>query len=75
MEEIAGLIKAFEERNNISIFVTFYGDLSSSVHEFWEEEILSECTSVDELRQFLKETRYKLDEANGRCLSPVQKID
>lgn len=74
MKKTLKLIRNFEKRNNISIAVTFYSDGSSSTEEFWENEKLNESETVKELHQFLINTQYKLDKANGRCISPVQLV-
>ena len=71
MKKTSQLIKNFEKRNNISIAVTIYGDGSALVEEFWDNEELSNCKSIDELHKFLMDTQYKLAD-DGRCLSPVQ---
>lgn len=72
MEKTLQLITDFERRNNISIAVTFYSDGSSSTEEFWDNEKLNESKTVEELHTFLMNTRYKLDDADERCFSPVQ---
>lgn len=72
MEKTLQLIKNFEKRNNISIAVTFYSDGSSITEEFWDNEKLNESKTVEELHTFLMNTQYKLDDADGRCFSPVQ---
>lgn len=64
----------FEKRNNMSIAFTMYNDGSYSVHEFWDNESLDGGNSIEELKTFLRETQYKLDE-NGRCYSPCIKIE
>jgi len=71
MEELLRLINEFEERNNISTSLTLCGDGSSTLFEFWDDEILKSSNSQLELFDFLKETKYKQSE-DGRCLSPVQ---
>lgn len=74
MEKTLQLIKNFEKRNNISIAVTFYGDGSGTVSEFWDYEELKEFKTVDDLYKFLMNTQYKLADEDGRCLSPVQEV-
>lgn len=74
MEKILQLMENFEHRNNISIAVTFYSDGSSSIEEFWQNEVLNESKTIEELQHFLMNTQYKLDETDGRCFSPVQII-
>ena len=71
MEKTLQLIKGFEKRNNISIFLELHGDGSGEVLEFWEGDELSEFNSIDQLHGFLKNTQYKLDKY-GRCLNPIQ---
>lgn len=71
MEEILKLLEEFEKRNNISAFINLHSDGSSSIQEFWKDDILFSGGSIDELRTFLINTQYKLDE-NGRCISPVE---
>ena len=72
MEKTVQLMTNFEKRNNISIAVTFYSDGSSSTEEFWDNEQLNESKNIDELHKFLMNTQYKLDDIDGRCISPVQ---
>ncbi len=72
MEKTLQLMTNFERRNNISIAVTFYSDGSSSTEEFWDNEQLNESENIDELHKFLMNTQYKLDDIDGRCISPVQ---
>ncbi|ALR29746.1 hypothetical protein ATE47_04070 [Chryseobacterium sp. IHB B 17019] len=74
MEEILKLMNEFEKRNNMSIAFTMYNDGSYSVKEFWDNESLDGGNSIEELKIFLKETQYKLDE-NGRSYSPCVKIE
>ena len=74
MDKIFELIGNFEKRNNISIAITFHGDGSGNVSEFWDFEELKEFKNVDELYYFLKNTQYRLSDENGRCLSPVQEV-
>lgn len=74
MEEILKLMNDFEKRNNMSIAFTMYKDGSYSVNEFWDEDVLNEGNSIEELKKFLKETRYKLDE-NGLSYKPCIKIE
>ena len=71
MKKTLQLIKNFEKRNNISIAVIIYGDGSTTVEEFWDDEELNQCNSIDELHTFLMNTQYKLAD-DGGCLSPVQ---
>lgn len=74
MEKILNVMKDFEKRNNISIAVTFYSDGSSSTEEFWDNEQLNESKDINKLYCFLAFTKYKLDDKDGRCLSPVQTV-
>lgn len=74
MEEILKLMNGFEKRNNMSIAFTMYKDGSYSVNEFWDEDVLDEGNSIEELKTFLKNTQYKLDE-NGRCYKQHIKIE
>ena len=74
MEKTLQLIKNFEKRNNISIAVTFCGDGSGRVSEFWDYEELKEFKTIDELHKFIMNTQYKLADEDGRCLSPVQEV-
>jgi hypothetical protein len=74
MEETFKLMRDFEERNNLSIVVQFYSDGSSLTEEFWDNEKLFECDTIEVLKHFLKNTNYKLAEDDGRCLSPVQVV-
>lgn len=74
MKKTLQLIKNFERRNNISIAVTFYGDGSGTVSEFWYCEELKEFKTIDDLHKFLMNTQYKLADEDGRCLSPVQEV-
>ncbi|NOQ49707.1 MAG: hypothetical protein GQ553_03470, partial [Nitrosomonadaceae bacterium] len=73
MDELKQLIKNFEKRNNMSITVTIYGDGSGTVVEFWEEDELKEYSNTKELRSFLQDTQYELDE-KGKCISPVTTV-
>jgi hypothetical protein len=75
MEEFIQLVKDFEARNNISIVVQIYSDGSSVVEEFWSEEHLYEGEAIDDLMTFIRDTEYKLDKNDGRCLSPAEKLD
>lgn len=70
MEKYFKLIKDFEHRNNLSVYVTFYGDGSCSLHEFWQEELLSEFENFQELEDYLLTINYEKS-GNGLCLSPV----
>lgn len=75
MEELLKLINDFEQRNNISTRLELFSDGSGCICEFWEEnERLEGFSNTDELINFLKNTRYKLDE-EGSCISPVIRID
>lgn len=74
MEKTLKLIRNFERRNNISIAVVIFGDGSAGVEEFWDNEKLNESKTIEELHEFLENTKYKCD-SDGRCFSPVQKID
>lgn len=73
MKKILRLIKNFEKRNNISIGITFFSDGSGTVFEFWDKEELNEFNTIDNLREFLTNTQYKIGDS-GRCISPVQKV-
>jgi hypothetical protein len=53
MEEILELIRVFETRNNISITIQVHGDGSSSIKEFWDNDVINECKKLDELKCFL----------------------
>ncbi len=70
MKKTLQLINNFEKRNNINIAITFFGDGSFWIEEFWDNEKLNESKNVEELHNFLKNTQYQLD--NGICISPVQ---
>jgi hypothetical protein len=72
MEKTFQLMKNFERRNNISIAVTFYSDGSSSTEEYWNNEQLNESKDLDEIHKFLMNIQYKIDDIDGRCISPVQ---
>lgn len=74
MEKTLQLINNFEKRNNISVAVTFYSNGSGTVSEFWDYEELKEFKNIDDLHKFLMNTQYKLDDKDGRCLSPVQEV-
>ena len=71
MDEIIELMKSFEKRNNISISMLIMSDGSGSVSEFWDYEGLKGFADIEELKDFLKNTNYLLDE-NGKCFSPVK---
>ena len=61
----------FENRNNISTYLTLYPDGSWTLNEFWEDEELKEGKNFDELKYFLQNTQYVLAD-DGGCLSPIQ---
>ncbi len=71
MQDMIGLMKEFEKRNNISIAFQLCSDGSCHFEEFWKDEILAECETIEQAIEFLKNTEYELDE-NGLCLSPVR---
>jgi hypothetical protein len=73
MEKLLELVNDFEKRNNMSIAFTMFSDGSYAVNEFWDNESLDGGSSVEELKTFLIETQYKLDE-NGRSFSPCIKM-
>lgn len=73
LEDPVELARQFEENNNISIKIDLFTDGSGKVKEFWEDDKLHEFHSVQELKFYLKETLYKLDD-EGQCISPVKKI-
>ena len=74
MDVILALMSEFEERNNVSISITLFSDGSGDVSEFWEEESIIEFKNKHELVGFLGMAKYKLSE-DGRCLSPMQRIN
>ena len=49
-------INRFEKYNNICIYVCYHGDDSSTVCEFWTDDVLKECDSKKELKKFLNTT-------------------
>ena len=71
MNDLLDLMRAFEERNNISIYFVWCSDGSCSIEEFWTEEVLAECDSIIDVMEFLRNTQYELD-SDGRCFSPVR---
>lgn len=73
MEKITQLIKNFEKRNNISIYITHCSDGSGTVYEFWEDEELKKFNGVLGLTKFLQDTQYELAE-DGKCISPVTAV-
>lgn len=74
MKRLINAIKAFEDRNNTSIYVSFYSDESIGVYEFWSEDNIYEAQNEDDLYEFLFNACYQLDE-NGLCISPMKRID
>lgn len=70
-KEITTLILGFEEKNNISIYMTICGDGSMAIVEFWREEYLFTTSDFELLKEFLTSTKYVLDE-NGLCNNPVE---
>lgn len=67
--EILKLITAFEERNNLSIGLTLFGDGSGRIKGFWDQREIKEFESEDELRAYLVDTQYELA-PSGRCYDP-----
>ena len=59
MEKTLQMITDFEKRNNISIAVTFYGDGSGTVSEFWDCKQLKEFKTVNDLHKYLLNTYYQ----------------
>lgn len=74
LEETIELLKEFEKINNISATIVICSDGSFGVDEFWEKDNLFDG-SHKQVQIFLKHTKYKLDEENGRCLNPMQTIE
>ncbi len=71
MQDLLRLMQDFEKRNNISIAFQLCSDGSCHFEEFWKDEVLIECETIEEAIEFLKSTEYELDE-NGLCFSPVR---
>ena len=71
MKEILNSLKDFEKRNNLSAAITFCGDGSNTLNEFWDDDILGQFDNVENLLRYLKEAKYKKNE-EGICLSPVE---
>lgn len=74
MKKIIQLMNNFEDRNNISIEVSFFSDGSANVKEFWDDELLNESKNLDELQKFLMNTQYAIGD-DGRCLSPCRVVE
>lgn len=71
MENIPVLMKAFEERNNLSISVNLESDGHGMVVEFWRDECVFDFTDPSDLVKKLKSIDLELDE-KGLCYSPVR---
>lgn len=71
MDNIQKLLKSFERRNNISVELRIYSDLSGSLNEFWDGEQIFEFKGLMTLELKLTTTNLELDE-NGRCYSPFR---
>ena len=71
MKEIIELMERFEIRNNISITLNLFSDGSSSIEEFWDQEVLNASDTIEELIEFLENTNYMKSE-DGRCIKPCQ---
>jgi len=71
MENLLELMRAFEKRNNISIYIDLCSDGSCGVKELWHDGSLNNnISNIKELYEFLKNTNYELS-SDGICLSPV----
>jgi len=57
MEEINALIQEFEERNDILIAVTIYGDGSGYIKSYYDS--IKQFETDEELKKFLKTSNYK----------------
>jgi hypothetical protein len=57
MEEINALIQEFEERNDILIAVTIYGDGSGYIKSYYDR--IKQFETDEELKKFLKTSNYK----------------
>ena len=73
MKEILEELNKFEDRNNLSVMMLIHSDGSGSLREFWDAEPLASFKNTDDLKSYLKNTKYKLRE-DGRCISPVKPI-
>lgn len=71
MSSIEQLLTAFEKRNNISVELRIYSDLSGSLNEFWDGEQIFEFQGLTTLELKLTTTNLELDE-NGLCYSPFR---
>lgn len=71
MLEILEILKSFEKRNNISVYLEIYSDCSGSVRELWDEEVIKGFESLQELKEILENINLKKDE-KGLCISPVE---
>lgn len=62
-------IKAFEERNNISVAIILCSDGSGSIEEFWHNEELERFESFSELLHILTFVNYQ--KSFGLCVYPI----
>jgi hypothetical protein len=69
MKELIDALKYFEDRNNISAFVTVHSDGVLELFEFWEEDNLASFKTSEEMHHYLLTTQYALDE-EGICIKP-----
>jgi len=71
MKKTLKLLNEFEERNNISTTIEINGDGSGNLREFWDEEIIKEFDSLENLNSFLLDGNLKKGE-DGRSIKPIQ---
>lgn len=74
MENTLKLMNEFEERNNISTTIEINGDGSGNLREFWDEEIIKEFDSLENLNLFLLNGKLKKAE-DGRSVSPIEVVE
>ena len=74
MENTLKLMNEFEERNNISTTIEINGDGSGNLREFWDEEIIKEFDSLENLNLFLLNGKLKKTE-DGRSVSPIEVVE
>lgn len=73
INELLQLMKDYEERNNISVYLALCSDGSGDVLEFWNDNELESFDNEDQLISILQNSTYKKGE-NGYCITPIEKI-
>lgn len=66
-------LNEFEVINNFSATLVIHSDGSGSINDFWEDKVIEAFDTIDDCINFLKTTKYKLDD-KGYCITPLQKL-